>query len=73
MDLDFAKYKAERFCSDSNYQYYGQRSAGNIGTKSSKQRQVYCKECGQSWVITKNTFFFILVIVQMKRQSLEKF
>ncbi len=60
MELDFEKYKADQFCSNSSCSDYGQRESGNIGTKSKKHRQVYCKSRKQSWVITKGTFFFNL-------------
>ena len=60
MDLDFEKYKADQFCSNSDCKHHGQVGSGNIGTKSSKHHQVYCKGCQAIWVITKDTFFFNL-------------
>jgi len=60
MDLDFEKYKKEQFCSNKECKHYGQKGAGNIGVKSRKHQQVYCKSCKNSWTITRDTFFYHL-------------
>ena len=60
MYLDFEKYKKEQFCSNNECECYGRKGLGNIGTKSSKHKQVYCKKCKSTWTITKDTFFYNL-------------
>ena len=60
MELDFEKYKRQQFCDHEQCSYYGQVGAGNIKTKSRKHQQVYCNQCKNSWVITKDTFFYHL-------------
>jgi transposase-like protein len=39
---------------------YGKKDVGNIGIKSRKNKQVYCKSCKSSWVISKGTMFYNL-------------
>lgn len=60
MELDFEKYKSQQFCDNQQCSDYGQRGAGNIKTKSRKHHQVYCNQCQNSWVITKDSFFYQL-------------
>ena len=60
MDPDFEKYKKWQFCSNTSCSFYGQQMADNIGIKSKKNRQVYCKGCKETRVITKDTFFYHL-------------
>ncbi|MBF0241249.1 MAG: hypothetical protein HQK64_02075 [Desulfamplus sp.] len=60
MELDFEKYKKEQFCLNKDCVDYGKKDAGNIGIKSRKNKQVYCKSCKSSWVISKGTMFYNL-------------
>jgi len=60
MTLDFEKYKKEQFCLNKECVDYGKKDAGNIGIKSRKNKQVYCKNCKSSWVISKGTMFYNL-------------
>lgn len=60
MELDFDKYKEEQFCDNKECPFYGMVGDGNIKVKSRTKRQIYCNSCKNSWVITKNTFFFHL-------------
>lgn len=59
MDLDFDKYKEYQFCTNKKCRSF-EKQGNNIGIKSRKNRQVYCKTCKSSWVITKDTFFYHL-------------
>lgn len=60
MELDFDKYKSQQFCDNQRCSHDGQVGAGNIKIKSQKHHQVYCNQCKNSWVITKDTFFYDL-------------
>lgn len=60
VDLDFEKYKAQQFCDNSECSIFGKVGLGNIRTQSSKNKQVYCNQCDNHWVITKGTFFYHL-------------
>ena len=60
MELVFDKYKKEQFCLNKECVDYGKKDAGNIRIKSRKNKQVYCKSCKSSWVITKGTMFYNL-------------
>lgn len=59
VDLDFDKYKDYQFCTNKKCGSF-EKQGSNIGIKSRKNRQVYCKTCKSSWVITKDTFFYHL-------------
>ena len=60
MALDFEKYKKEQFCLNKECVDYGKKDAKNIRIKSRKNKQVYCKGCKSSWVISKGTMFYNL-------------
>jgi hypothetical protein len=58
MELDFNKLKALQYCDNECCKYFTQAGMGNICTLSQKHNQVYCNECKNRWVLTKDTFFF---------------
>ena len=60
MELDFEKYKSQRFCGNSECSSFGKIGVGNIRTQSCKNQQVYCNQCDTRWVLTKGTFFYHL-------------
>jgi len=60
MRLDFDKYKKWQFCDNKKCECYGKVDAGNIKINSRKYGQVYCNKCKNTWVITKDTFFYRL-------------
>jgi len=58
MNLDFEKYKKLQFCDNPTCPMHNKVGEGNIKIFNSKSKQVYCNQCKNQWVITKNTFFF---------------
>jgi transposase-like protein len=55
---DFNLLKTNQFCDNSACSCHNKVNAGNIGTNSRRKNQVYCKICGNMWVVTKGTMFF---------------
>ena len=58
MRFDFEKYKKWQFCDNEKCECFGKVDVGNIKIKSRNHGQVYCNKCKNSWVITKDTFFY---------------
>jgi transposase-like protein len=60
MKIDFDKLKALQYCDNEHCKHFTQIGAGNICTLTRKNNQVYCNECKNRWVLTKDTFFYDL-------------
>ena len=52
--------KTKQFCDNTDCSCHNKVNYGNIGTNSRAKGQVYCKICGNIWVLTKGTMFFCL-------------
>jgi hypothetical protein len=59
MALDFEKYKKEQFCLNKGGRLR-QKRCREYKDKGRKNKQVYCKGCKSSWVISKGTMFYNL-------------
>jgi transposase-like protein len=55
---DFELLKRSQYCDNPSCECFDQVDADNIRTQSRAKSQVYCKCCGNIWVVTKGTMYF---------------
>lgn len=57
---DFELLRSSQYCDNASCSSYNDSSQDNIRTNSRAKGQVYCKICGNRWVLTKGTILYCL-------------
>ena len=55
---EFDLLKRSQYCDNPQCECYNDSGSDNIRTQSRRKSQVYCKSCGNIWVVTKGTIYF---------------